>query len=778
MYVLKRNGKKQEVHFDKISQRLKKLCGSDLKDVDPIEVAQQVCHGLHPGIKTSDLDILAAEIAAGKCTKHPSYGTFAGRILMSNLHKTTNPRYSEVAKLLHSMDLFSQPCFDFVMKHREVLDKAIITANDYSYDYFAFKTLEKSYLLRHRDVSRGVIERPQYLLMRVAVGLQQPDLAKVLETYRLLSDKWFTCATPTLYNSGSKNPQMSSCFLLTMKSDSISGIFDTVKQCAEISKCAGGIGLSVSNIRASGSYISGTNGRSNGLVPMLRVLNSTSAYVDQGGGRRKGSFAIYLEPWHADIEAFLELRLNQGAEELRARDLFYALWIPDLFMKRVEQGGKWSLFCPNEAPGLQDVWGKEFDALYCKHEASGKARKVMDARKLFDAIVKTQIETGMPFILFKDACNAKSNQKNLGTIRSSNLCTEIVEYCSADEIAVCNLASLSLKRFVNTINGTFDHQKLREVTQVVTRNLNRIIDLNHYPVEECKRSNLRHRPIGLGVQGLADCFHELRIAYDGPEARKLNREIFETMYFAALEASCDLAKLEGVYSTYEKSPMSQGLLQMDMWPQHQVKYSGRWDWSKLRGDIAQYGVRNSLLIAPMPTASTSQILGNNECFEPYTLNIYVRRTLAGEFVCICHYLVQELTELGLWSSELKQKIVAAKGSVQSIPEIPVDIKARYKTVFEIPGKHLIDMAADRAPFIDQSQSFNCYMGTPTEEKVRSMHFYAWRQGLKGTYYLRTFAAVDPIQFTVPSSVTQQNQNQNAPVCTRKSREEHCTSCSG
>lgn len=767
MYVLKRNGTREVVKFDKITQRLKKLCDG-LKYVDPIEVAQQVCVGISPGMKTSELDVLAAEISASKTTKHPEYGLLGGRILVSDLHKTTVNRYSEASKILGSIGLLSKEYAAFVSTpaNAEILDKAIDHAKDYTYDYFAYKTLENSYLLRSRDGKRNILERPQYMLMRVAVALHQPNMDKILETYRLLSDKWFTHATPTLYNAGMPRSQMSSCFLVTMKDDSIAGIYDTIKQCALISKSAGGIGVSISTVRAKGSYIQGTNGVSNGLVPMLRVFNDTARYVDQGGGKRKGSFAMYIEPWHADVEAVLDLKRNHGAEELRARDLYYAIWMPDLLMKRVEQDGKWSLFCPQDAPGLCDVYGKEFEDKYEAYEKAGKARKVMSARALFGKIVETQIETGGPFILFKDACNRKSNQKNLGTIRSSNLCTEIVEYCSPEETAVCNIASISLKRFV-LWDGTFYHEKLREVTRVVTRNLNRIIDLNDYPVEECRRSNLRHRPIGIGVQGLADCFHELRLAYDSPEASQLNKEIFETIYYAALEESCSLAKSYGApYETYKGSPISQGELHIDMWPN--VTLSGRWDWATLRANITKHGVRNSLLVAPMPTASTSQILGNNECFEPYTLNIYVRRTLAGEFVCVCHYLVTDLVALGLWNPEMKQKIVLGKGSIQSIAEIPAKIKERYKTVFEISGKKMIEMAADRAPFIDQSQSFNCYMAQPTEEKVRSLHFYAWRRGLKGTYYLRTLAAVDAIQFTVPASSS----------CKRRNNDSECKSCTG
>lgn len=767
MFVLKRNGQQEAVKFDKVTQRLKKLCAGLSKAVDPVEIAQQVCIGLYSGIKTSELDVLAAEIAAGKTSKHPEYGLLAGRILVSNLHKNTPPTFSAcVLNELQPRGLCSDSLYKFVKEHGKELDALIKTDLDFTYDYFAYKTLEKSFLLRGKPADgRKVLERPQYMLLRLACALHLPDMDRIQETYALLSDKWFTHASPTLFNAGLPAPQMSSCYLVTMKDDSIEGIFDTLKQCAAISKSAGGIGISVSHIRATGSYIHGTNGISNGLVPMLRVFNNAARYVDQGGGKRKGSFCIYIEPWHADIQAILQLKKNHGSEEHRARDLYYAIWMPDLFMRRVEKDENWSLFCPKEAPGLVDVWGKEFETLYQKYEAEipRKARVVMKARTLYEEIIAIQIETGGPFILFKDTCNAKSNQKNLGTIRSSNLCTEIIQFSSPKEIAVCNLASISLRRFAN--QQQFDHEKLRKVTHVVTRNLNRIIDLNHYPVAEAITSNLKHRPIGIGVQGLADCFHLLRLAYDSPEAATLNREIFETIYFAALEASCQLAKEHGPYSSYQGSPVSLGQLQPDFWPDT-AKYSGRWDWTKLRADIKQYGLRNSLLVAPMPTASTSQILGNNECFEPYTLNMYLRRTLAGEFICVCPHLIQELEALGLWSQAMKQEIIRHRGSVQAISTIPADIKARYKTAFEISGKTIMDMAVDRGAFIDQSQSLNCYMQDPTPEKVRSMHYYAWTRGLKGSYYLRTPAAVDAIQFTVPNNAKQTE------------RESKCISCSG
>lgn len=759
MYVLKRDGRREAVKFDKITSRIQKLCyGLEPDHVDAARVAMKVIEGLYDGVTTTELDNLAAEIAATLTTKHPDYSLLASRIAISNLHKTTKKSFSETVKDLYeyidnktglSAALISDEIYEIVMNNAQELDSAIIHDRDFGYDFFGFKTLERSYLLK---INGQIAERPQHMLMRVAVGIHHDDIQAAIETYDLLSERWFTHATPTLFNAGTPKPQMSSCFLLTMQDDSIEGIYDTLKQCAKISQSSGGIGLSVHNIRATGSYISGTNGTSNGIVPMLRVFNDTARYVDQGGGKRKGAFAIYIEPWHADIEAFLDLRKNHGKEEMRARDLFYALWTPDLFMRRVEEEGEWSLFCPHEAPGLHETWGEAFEELYTRYEREGRARKTVKARDLWMAIVESQIETGTPYMLFKDAANSKSNQQNLGTIKSSNLCTEIIEYTSKDEVAVCNLASLALPKFV--MDGKFDHQRLYEVTQVATRNLNKIIDLNYYPVEEARNSNMRHRPIGLGIQGLADVFIMLRMPFDSDEARQLNREIFETIYYGALTASKDLARIDGPYSTYEGSPASKGILQYDMWG---VTPGGRWDWSGLKEDIARYGIRNSLLVAPMPTASTSQILGNNECFEPYTSNLYTRRVLSGEFIVVNKHLMRDLVELGVWSDKIKDKIIAGNGSVQHIAEIPDYIKALYKTVWEIKQRALIDMAADRGAYICQSQSLNLFVESATLAKLTSMHFYSWKQGLKtGMYYLRTKAAADAIKFTVEPTATAQN----------------------
>ena len=715
MYVIKRDGRKQEVKFDKITARIQKLCyGLDPAHVDPTMVAKKVIEGIYDGVTTSELDNLAAEIAATLTTRHPDYALLAARIAISNLQKNTNKSFSKTMKdLYHYVDtksgrkapLVSEEIFQIVQKHAEELDAAIIYDRDFGYDYFGFKTLERSYLLKMHG---KVVERPQHMLMRVAVGIHKEDIPAAIETYNLLSERWFTHATPTLFNAGTPNPQMSSCFLLQVKDDSIDGIFDTLKSCAKISQSAGGIGLSIHNVRATGSYIRGTGGTSNGIIPMLRVFNDTARYIDQGGGKRKGSFAIYLEPWHADIFDFLDLRKNHGKEEMRARDLFTALWIPDLFMKRVEENGTWSLFCPNEAPGLSDCWGEEFEALYARYEKEGRARKTIKAQDLWFKILEAQIETGNPYMLYKDACNRKSNQQNLGTIKSSNLCTEIVEYTSPDEIAVCNLASIALPRFV--INGKFDHQKLFEVTQVVTNNLNRVIDGNSYPVPEAKTSNVRHRPIGIGVQGLADAFFMLRMPFESEEARALNHDIFETIYFGAMTASKDLAKELGPYETYPGSPVSKGIFQYDMW---NVQPGPRWDWSTLKKEVAKYGVRNSLLLAPMPTASTSQILGNNECFEPYTSNLYTRRVLSGEFIIVNKFLLKDLVKRNLWNDAMKNKILAANGSIQGIDEIPQELKDLYKTVWEIKQKVLIDMAADRGPYICQSQSLNLFVESPT-----------------------------------------------------------------
>ncbi len=751
MFVIKRDGRTEPVKFDKITARIEKLCYSlNSRFIDPVKVAMKVIEGLYDGVTTTELDNLAAETAASMSTIHPDYSLLASRIAVSNLHKNTTKSFSATIEALYNYvepktglrsSLIDDDVYRVISQNAAVLDSTIIYDRDFAFDYFGFKTLERSYLLK---LDGKVVERPQHMYMRVAVGIHLDDIEQVIKTYNLLSERWFTHATPTLFNAGTPKPQMSSCFLLTMKDDSIDGIYDTLKQTAKISQSAGGIGLSIHNIRATGSYISGTNGTSNGIIPMLRVFNDTARYVDQGGGKRKGAFAIYLEPWHADIFEFLDLRKNHGKEEMRARDLFYALWISDLFMQRVEANEDWSLFCPHEAPGLADCWGEAFEKLYIQYEQEGKARKKVKAQDLWFAILDAQIETGTPYMLYKDACNRKSNQQHLGTIRNSNLCTEIVEYCAPDEVAVCNLASIALPRFV--INGVFDHQKLYDVTYQATYNLNRIIDRNYYPIEEARNSNLRHRPIGLGVQGLADTFILLRYPFDSALAAQLNKDIAETIYFASMTASKDIAKTEGAYSTFEGSPLSRGMFQFDFWG---VVPSNRWDWSTLQAEIKQHGVRNSLLVAPMPTASTSQILGNNECFEPFTSNIYVRRVLSGEFVVVNKYLLKDLVELGLWNEEMKNKIVAANGSVQSIAEIPQDIKEIYKTVWELKQRTLIDMAADRGAYICQSQSLNLFVQQPTKSKLTSMHFYAWKKGLKtGMYYLRTQAAAQAVQFTV------------------------------
>jgi ribonucleoside-diphosphate reductase alpha subunit len=759
MLVLKRDGHRESVKFDKITARIEKLCyGLDPKFVNPVEVAMKVINGLYDGVSTQELDNLAAEIAASLTTKHPDFAKLAARIAVSNLHKVTSKSFSNTMKRLYTYvdpktgqnaPLISKETWKVIHENAAELDDAIIYDRDFSYDYFGFKTLERSYLMK---VDGKVVERPQHLLMRVAVGIHGEDIAAAIETYNLLSEKWFTHATPTLFNAGTPKPQLSSCFLLTMKDDSIDGIYDTLKQTAKISQSAGGIGLSIHNVRAKGSYIKGTGGTSNGIVPMLRNFDMTARYVDQGGGKRKGSFAIYLEPWHADIFEFLELKKNHGKEEMRARDLFYAMWIPDLFMKRIETNESWSLFCPNEAPGLADCYGEEFERLYEKYEKEGKARKQIKAQDLWFEILEAQIETGTPYMLYKDAANKKSNQKNLGTIKSSNLCTEIMEYTSPDEVAVCNLASIALPKFV-TEDGKFDHQKLYEITKVVTRNLNKVIDVNYYPVPEAKYSNMRHRPIGIGVQGLADAFILLRMPFDSPEARGLNTDIHETIYFAAMETSMELAKVNGAYETFKGSPVSKGIFQFDMWGV--TPSSGRWDWDNLKKEVKQNGVRNSLLLAPMPTASTSQILGNNECFEPYTSNIYTRRTLSGEFIIANKHLMKDLISLGLWNENMRQKLISTNGSVQPIPEIPQNIKDIYKTVWEISQKSIIDMSADRGAYICQSQSLNIHLTDPNFGKLTSMHFYAWKKGLKtGMYYLRSTAAADAIKFTLDKTAMQ------------------------
>jgi len=756
MYVVKRDGRKEPMMFDKITARVRKLCYGLNDLVDPVKVAMRVIEGLYDGVTTSELDNLASEIAATMTTTHPDYAKLAARISVSNLHKNTKKSFSETMKDLYAYinprtgkkaPLLSDEVYKVIEENAEKLDSTIIYNRDFGYDYFGFKTLERSYLLK---LNGKIAERPQHMLMRVAVGIHLNDLDAAIETYELMSKKYFTHATPTLFNSGTPKPQMSSCFLLAMKDDSIDGIYDTLKQTAKISQSAGGIGLSIHNIRATGSYISGTNGTSNGIVPMLRVFNDTARYVDQGGGKRKGSFAIYVEPWHADIFDFLDLKKNHGKEEMRARDLFYAMWIPDLFMKRVEADAKWTLMCPNECPGLFNTHSKEFEALYTKYETEGKGRKTIKARDLWEKILESQIETGTPYMLYKDAANRKSNQKNLGTIRSSNLCTEILEYTSPDEVAVCNLASIALPMFVK--NGVFDHKELFKVTKRVTKNLNRVIDRNYYPIKEAENSNMGHRPIGLGVQGLADAFIMLRMPFTSDEAKQLNQEIFETLYFAAVTASMEEAKKEGVYSTYEGSPISEGKFQYNLWGIKDEELSGRWDWAKLRKDVKKHGVRNSLLVAPMPTASTSQILGNNECFEPYTSNIYTRRVLSGEFIVVNKHLLEDLVKLGLWNESLKQELMRANGSVQHIDIIPENIKELYKTVWELSMKDIIDMSRQRGYFIDQSQSLNLFMENANFSKLTSMHFYAWKSGLKtGMYYLRTKAAVDAIKFTLDNT---------------------------
>ena len=753
MDVLKRDGKKEPVMFDKITARVRKLCYGLNPLVDPVKVAMRVIEGLYDGVTTSELDNLAAEIAATLTTAHPDYAILAARISVSNLHKNTKKSFSEVMDDLYNYinprtgkkaPLLSDEVYNVISKNKELLDSTIIYNRDFGYDYFGFKTLERSYLLK---LNGEIAERPQHMLMRVSIGIHLDDLDSAIETYELMSKKYFTHATPTLFNAGTPKPQMSSCFLLTMKDDSIEGIYDTLKQTAKISQSAGGIGLSIHTIRSTGSYIAGTNGTSNGIVPMLQVFNDTARYVDQGGGKRKGSFAIYIEPWHSDIFDFLDLKKNHGKEEMRARDLFYAMWMPDLFMKRVEKDAEWTLMCPNECPGLCDVHGEEFEKLYTKYEKEGKGRKSINSRELWEKILEAQIETGNPYMLYKDAANLKSNQQNLGTIRSSNLCTEILEYTSPDEIAVCNLASIALPMFVK--DGAFDHQELYRITKRVTKNLNRVIDRNYYPVIEAQNSNFRHRPIGLGVQGLADAFIKLRMPFTSDDAKKLNQDIFETMYYAAVTASMEEAKNDGVYESYKGSPISEGKFQHNLWDVDEKDLSGLWDWDKLRKDVKKHGVRNSLLVAPMPTASTSQILGNNECFEPYTSNIYTRRVLSGEFIIVNKHLLEDLVALGLWNEELKQEIMRANGSIQNIDVIPDDIKELYRTVWELSMKDIIDMAKHRGYFIDQSQSLNLFVEGATMAKLTSMHFYAWKSGLKtGMYYLRTKSAVDAIKFTL------------------------------
>ena len=786
MYVVKRDGRKEAVKFDKITARIVKMCYGLDPLVTPEVVAMKVIEGIYDGVSTTELDNLAAEVAAAKTIDHPDYALLASRIAVSNLHKETKKTFSEVIEDLYryidpktgqNAALVAQDVYEIIMDNKEVLDSSIIYDRDFRYDYFGFKTLTRSYLMK---LDGQIAERPQQMLMRVAVGIHKHDIKSAVKTYNLMSEGWFTHATPTLFNSGTPKPQMSSCFLLTMKEDSIAGIYDTLKSCAQISQSAGGIGLAIHDIRATGSYIKGTNGTSNGIVPMLRVFNDTARYVDQGGGKRKGSFAIYMEPWHADIFDFLDLKKNHGKEEQRARDLFYALWIPDLFMKRVKENGDWTLMCPHECPGLSDTHNAEFEKLYMGYEAAGKGRKTVKAQDLWFKILESQIETGTPYMLYKDAANAKSNQQNLGTIKSSNLCTEIMEYTAPDEVAVCNLASLALPKYV-TENKTFDHDKLFEVTYQATINLNRIIDENYYPVEEARNSNMRHRPIGLGVQGLADTYIMMGYPFESEEARELNREIFATIYYASMTASKDLAKEFGPYETFAGSPVSKGIFQFDMW---NVEGSKRWEWDVLKEEVKKYGVRNSLLLAPMPTASTAQILGNNECFEPYTSNIYTRRVLSGEFIIVNKHLLKDLVREGLWNKDMRQKIMAANGSIQNINEIPQHLKELYKTAWEISQKAIIDQAADRGAYVCQSQSLNIFMENANFGKLTSMHFYGWEKGLKtGMYYLRTKAATDAIKFTIEKTVAEEPsvksiEEQQAAIACSLDNPDACEMCSG
>jgi ribonucleoside-diphosphate reductase alpha subunit len=738
MRVVKRSGRIEDMKFDNITNRIKNLTYGLSENCDSSKVAQQVASSLYDGITAQEIDTLSAEICVGMITSEPDYEILATRIIASNIQKVCPNNFHIAMKKLAKAGIVTEEVARIAGRVRDDID----TKRDYDFGYFGLKTLEKSYLQRLDGI---LMETPQYMFMRVSIGIHGEDIPAVLETYDKMSKGMFIHATPTLFNAGTPRPQMSSCFLIANKGDSIDGIYGSLTECAQISKWAGGIGMHIHDVRANKSRIRGTNGQSDGIIPMLRVFNATARYVNQAG-RRKGSIAVYLEPWHADIMDFLELRLNQGDEEARCRDLFSALWIPDLFMKRVEEGGQWSLFCPDKAPGLSDAVGEEFEALYTKYEEEGRANATVPAAEVWKAILKSQTETGTPYMLYKDACNTKSNQKNLGTIKSSNLCTEIIEYTDKDETSVCNLASIALPKYVNEETRTFDYEKLHEITKIVTKNLNRVIDRNFYPVETARKSNMRHRPIGLGVQGLADVFILCRHAFDSDEAKAMNARIFETMYHAALEASCELAGVEGAYETFEGSPASQGILQFDMW-EGETKLN--YDWDALKERIKEVGLRNSLLMAPMPTASTAQILGNNECFEPYTTNIYLRRTLAGEFVVVNKHLVEDLKKIGLWSKDMKDLMVKAGGSIQNIVDIPDDIKNLYRTVWEIKMKDVIDMAADRGRFIDQSQSMNLFMESPTLSKLSSMHMYAWKQGLKtGMYYLRSKAKARPIQFSL------------------------------
>jgi ribonucleoside-diphosphate reductase subunit M1 len=846
MKVIKRNGKEQEIHFDKITNRIKKLSWGLSSKIDPASIAIEIISKIYDGIKTTELDILLAETIVQNITIHPDYGLLAARIEISNLHKETEKKFSNVIEELYRYinpinnehyPLISPELYQIVEKNKDLLDAKVISSRDFNYDYFGIKTLIRAYLLK---INKKIVERPQHMLMRVSLGIHGEDIESAIETYNMMSQKLFTHATPTLFNAGTRRPQLSSCFLMQLKEDSIEGIYDTLKQTALISKNAGGIGIATHKIRANGTFIKGTNGISNGIIPMLRVFNNTARYVDQGGGKRKGSFAIYLEPWHADIMGFIELRKNHGNEEDRCRDLFLGLWIPDLFMERVQNDEMWSLMCPDECPGLHEVYGNKFKELYEKYESEKRYKKQIKARKLWDNIIQSQIETGTPYMLYKDACNEKSNQKNLGTIQSSNLCTEIIEYTAPDEIAVCNLASISLPKcltiknlsskdkiiiygkstckycfmakkyldkkdisyeyisldnkekkdeffnkypdtpktfpriFINDelIGGynelivynksTFNFSKLGKITKTITKNLNKVIDINYYPVPEAKKSNMRHRPIGIGVQGLADVFMKLKIPFDSDYARELNKQIFETIYYYSLETSMMIAQKDGPYETFEGSPASQGILQFDMWNK---KPSDRYNWNNLKNKIKKNGLRNSLLVAPMPTASTSQILGNNECFEPYTSNIYMRRTLAGEFICINKYLIKDCLDIGIWSDLLKEKIIQNNGSIMNIKEIPDSFKSIYKTVWEISQKRILDMACDRGMYIDQSQSLNIYMKEISYSKITSMHFYGWKNGLKtGMYYLRTKPAVDAIKFSLNKEKLDNQEDEECLMC--------------
>lgn len=754
MKVKKRDGSLEEMRYDKITRRISIFCEDlNMEYIDPTYVTLKVTQGIYDGISTKELDVLAAETAASMTTVHPDYAKLAGRLAVSNLHKTTPKKFSQSIKELYSFvepktgkesSLISDEVYRFVIENRDVLDGAIDLSRDFNFEYFGFKTLERSYLLK---IGERVVERPQYMYMRVAVGICNGDIDMALRIYDDLSQHFYTHATPTLFNAGTRRPQMSSCFLIGNKGDDIDGLFDTIKDVAKISKWAGGIGLHVHDVRAKGAYIKGTGGLSDGLLPMMKTYNEVARWINQGG-KRKGSFAVYLEPWHSDIFEFIDLRKNHGKEEMRARDLFLAMWTPDLFMQRVESDGDWSLFSPDEAPGLSDVYDtpedKAFTRLYEQYESEGRARKTVKARKLMDAILTSQIETGTPYMLYKDPANYKSNQKNLGTIKSSNLCTEILEYSSPEEQAVCNLASIALPKYI--VDGEFSHEVLYEYTYQVVKNLNNVIDLNFYPTEETKRSNFRHRPVGLGVQGLADVFCILGLPFESEEADKLQTEIFETIYFAALSSSKDIAKKVGPYETIKGSPIEKGIFQYEMWGKTDEDMSGRWNWKKLREEVKEYGVRNSLLVAPMPTASTAQILGNNEAFEPFTTNLYSRRTLGGEFIVINKHLVNDLIKLGLWNETIKNKLIMENGSIQNIPEIPTELKEVYKTVWEMSQKRILQMAANRSVFIDQSQSLNLFIDNATKPKLLAAHLYGWKLGLKtGMYYLRTRAAVDAIK---------------------------------